>query len=256
MQSHRAAKTRAFAMDPPELPPELGKNKAQFLAQTKQRTIFDMPGFKMLPKDASVEQRQQVHQPTRYAPEVVQAQQQVQQQQQQQAQQHQQLEQEQREKRAAERAALAALRPTSKGILLMAVAEQLLREDVEDVPVLGRAVGGSSGRRGKKRGAYGDWPDWKKQFVITQLSKLGSVQKVVDYLQLRHPEDFSTAKGIISWSTVDEWKRKDAAGSLFSQKLNPGHNKLPPQLYEAICQKIAQHVEALSLQAVMTVASR
>ena len=61
MQSHRAAKTRAFAMDrafAPELPPELGKNKAQFLAQTKQRTIFDMPGFKMLPKDASVEQRQ------------------------------------------------------------------------------------------------------------------------------------------------------------------------------------------------------
>ena len=71
MQSHRAAKSRAFAMDPPELPPELGKNKAQFLAQTKQRTIFDMPGFKMLPKDASVEQRQQVHQPTRYALEVV-----------------------------------------------------------------------------------------------------------------------------------------------------------------------------------------
>ena len=99
MQSHRAARSRAFAMDPPELPPELGKNKAQFLAQTKLRTIFDMPGFKMLPKYASVEQRQQVHQPTRYAPEVVQAQQQVQQQQQQQqqAQQHQQLEQEQRE---------------------------------------------------------------------------------------------------------------------------------------------------------------
>ena len=37
-------------MDGPELPPELGKNKAQFLAQTKQRTIFDMPGSRCCQK--------------------------------------------------------------------------------------------------------------------------------------------------------------------------------------------------------------